>query len=54
MNKRSLAKALEIAWRRYTKTFGAPPHGTYRQLRALLELCPNIGLIEDEDVKREV
>ena len=51
MNKDNLAKALVIAWQKYEKFFGQPPHGNLKQLRALLELCPDIGFIKDEDVR---
>ena len=37
-NKLVLALALEDAWRKYTEFFGVPPHGTLKQIRAMLEL----------------
>jgi hypothetical protein len=44
--KDKLAAALVIAWRKYFGSFGDQPHGTYRQLRAMLEFMP-----KDEEVK---
>jgi hypothetical protein len=34
-----LAKNLAFAWSRYVELFGEPPHGTEKQLAALIELC---------------
>ena len=36
----AFAKRLAIAWRKYVALFGEPPHGTERQLSALLCLLP--------------
>lgn len=36
--KRDLAAILQIAWRRYTELLGEPPHGTLKQMQALVEL----------------
>ena len=35
-----MAEHLAIAWKRYHNYFGAVPHGSVKQLAALLELCP--------------
>ena len=32
-----MAESLSAAWRRYEETFGEPPHGTIKQMAALLE-----------------
>jgi hypothetical protein len=34
-----LDRRLTDAWKRYTNLFGEPPHGTERQMAALLELA---------------
>jgi hypothetical protein len=49
VDKDTLAKALVVAWSKYTHAFGQPPHGTYKQLRAMLEFCPNIGFDVEKD-----
>ena len=36
--KFDLSCKLEIAWRRYVDLFGEPPHGTMKQMQALVEL----------------
>lgn len=36
--KRDLATILQIAWRRYTELFGESPHGTLKQMNALVVL----------------
>lgn len=36
--KEALAKWLIAAWRKYEFLFGQPPHGTEKQLRAMVEL----------------
>lgn len=37
------AKELNAGWRQYVWLFGGePPHGTEKQLVALLELCPKL------------
>ena len=38
--KLRLACALQRAWNRYSDLFGANPHGSEKQLLALLELMP--------------
>lgn len=38
VQKETLAKKLNNGWRRYVELFGEPPHGTEKQLAALLEL----------------
>jgi hypothetical protein len=35
-----MAEHLAEAWTKYTWLFGVPPHGTKKQLAAMLELCP--------------
>lgn len=35
-----LAQRLQTAWAKYREAFGAPPHGTLQQLRAMLEFMP--------------
>lgn len=35
-----LASSLVVAWSTYVTTFGEPPHGTKKQMRALLQLMP--------------
>lgn len=35
-----LALDLSTAWQRYSAAFGEPPHGTQRQLRAMLSFLP--------------
>jgi hypothetical protein len=35
-----LAKALNRAWAKYSEVFGVAPHGTVKQLAAMLEFCP--------------
>jgi hypothetical protein len=35
-----LAEALNRAWSKYSEIFGTAPHGTVKQLAAMLELCP--------------
>lgn len=40
---------LREAWDRYVEAFGVPPHGTKRQLAALLELAtPEAWIVEGE------
>ena len=39
MNLDELADKLHHGWKRYVELFGEPPHGTLRQIRAMLELC---------------
>lgn len=34
------AEHLSEAWGKYRRLYGVPPHGTVRQLAAMLELCP--------------
>ncbi len=36
--KDNLATALHLAWVKYTRFFGEPPHGTLKQLKGLVEL----------------
>ena len=36
----SLARDLTQAWQRYVELFGEPPHGTAKQMAALVELLP--------------
>lgn len=38
--KLDLARALHVAWHKYTGLLGEPPHGTLTQIRAMLELMP--------------
>lgn len=38
--KRKLAADIQIAWWKYTELFGEAPHGTLKQLNALVELLP--------------
>lgn len=33
--------ALAIAWKKYLKLFGSPPHGSLQQMNALAELIPS-------------
>lgn len=40
INVTEQAELLARAWKRYVDLFGCPPHGTARQLAALLELMP--------------
>ena len=35
------AERLAEAWRKYLKLFGEPPHGTVKQMGAMLELMPH-------------
>lgn len=35
-----LANDLHAAWKKYRAAFGEDPHGTLRQLRAMLEFLP--------------
>lgn len=35
------AGTLAVAWKRYTDLFGEPPHGTEKQMGALLALIPD-------------
>lgn len=44
--KLDLAKALQIGWRKYTDLLGEPPHGTEKQLAALIELVPLSSIIQ--------
>lgn len=37
-----LAESLNSAWRKYSELFGEPPHGTIKQLTAMLTLSPQI------------
>jgi hypothetical protein len=37
---KELAKGLYHGWRRYKDLFGVEPHGTQKQMAALLELTP--------------
>lgn len=39
--KLKLALSLQTAWASYEVFFGQPPHGTLKQIRALLELMPD-------------
>ena len=39
-----VAGLLATAWERYTAFFGTPPHGTHKQLAAMLELIPGYYL----------
>ena len=39
-----VAGLLANAWERYTAFFGTPPHGTVKQLAAMLELIPGYYL----------
>lgn len=45
MSKDELAKRLHTAWARYEALLGEPPHGTLKQLLALVEL---MGLPSEE------
>ena len=38
VQKKDLANILQIGWRRYTELFAEPPHGTQKQMQALVEL----------------
>jgi hypothetical protein len=42
-DKDALAQGLHAAWGKYVELFGEDPHGTYRQLRAMLEFLPKGG-----------
>ena len=39
IDKAKVAKCLTEAWARYTEFFGEVPHGTKKQMAALLELA---------------
>lgn len=43
--KHDLAIAIRLGWVRYTELFGEPPHGTEKQIKAMLELVHLEGLI---------
>ena len=38
IDKEKVAQALADGWKKYTHWFGQPPHGTVKQMAALLEL----------------
>ena len=38
LDKQNVAAFLSDGWRRYTELYGEPPHGTIRQILAMLEL----------------
>ena len=49
-----LAEVLNRGWRRYAELFGEEPHGTVRQITAMLSLCPEISAyIDPYEKKRE-
>jgi hypothetical protein len=50
-----LAQALHEAWKKYRNVFEEDPHGTYRQLRALVEFVEfvHIELDAKEPVRTE-
>jgi len=37
-----IAESLSQAWAKYKWLYGVPPHGTKKQLAAMLELCPQV------------
>jgi hypothetical protein len=37
-----LAESLSKAWVKYREFFGEEPHGTVKQLAAMIELCPEV------------
>ena len=40
IQKNQLAADLVLAWAKYAAALGEPPHGTIKQLRAMLEFIP--------------
>ena len=43
--KLDLANILQCAWKRYSEGFGEAPHGTQKQMRALVEFMRLDGLV---------
>lgn len=41
-NRKLDAAALRVAWRKYREMVGEDPHGTEKQLAAMLELAPRV------------
>ncbi len=49
--KAQLAIALHEAWKSYTKLLGEPPHGTLKQLSALVEFVHIEGMVSSIEKK---
>lgn len=52
-----MGEALAHAWQRYTQLFGVVPHGSCRQLAAMLQLCPEakeaVRLWDEQRIEKE-
>lgn len=44
--KKDLANIIHVAWKRYAYLFGEPPHGTLKQMQAMVELMRMEDLVK--------